>query len=519
MENNKKNIDNLFKEQLGSYTEAPPPAAWDALEKKLNNKPPVRGNGPGYRKLGYMAILLLFISASIVIARKITNESNSQYAATDEKITAAVQQTVAAVPPPTVETQQAPEATAVIEPTAKPVVPASTPTTAKAHTPTAQNNTQSKETTNNTQSKNNRLYTNKIPAKINTSSVTSPRTPSALATNTVYQAQPATSGPAIPNQEPETAKETAAEKVVPNADNKTTTTPPEVKKDTVKKLEPAKVDLTIEPKKKQKTKPNFQRFEAGIKGGYERGFDNDAATKVLASPYLAYHLTPKVALMLQPAIKGAKVNTRRIGTAQDYYKVNNDAVTSFVDSTPVYIPMGVGRFDTFWLRNYAYSQTHDSIVKANSIGGTYIELELPVMLKYNLTKKLSVYGGVNMAYSKLTGVTEQTYTSDPILKTGNAITLAHVKQPAPAAPAVNTAITYAGTSYASYSGPQYPNPGGDLFRLGYMVGFSYEFRKQWLFDGLVQQGMVKSNNQAGVNVNAPLSAPYIRLTLGYKLTK
>ena len=29
------NIDDLFKEELGVYTEAPPPMVWDALEKRL----------------------------------------------------------------------------------------------------------------------------------------------------------------------------------------------------------------------------------------------------------------------------------------------------------------------------------------------------------------------------------------------------------------------------------------------------------------------------------------------------
>ena len=52
-----------------------------------------------------------------------------------------------------------------------------------------------------------------------------------------------------------------------------------------------------------------------------------------------------------------------------------------------------------------------------------------------------------------------------------------------------------------------------------MLGFSYEFYKRWLFDALVQQSNVSPNIQAGYNVNTALSSPYLRFTLGYKLTK
>jgi len=63
---NKKKIDDLFKHELGSYSETPPPAVWDALEKRLD---PSRNPRGLYTKLGYVALLGILVVLSIVVAR------------------------------------------------------------------------------------------------------------------------------------------------------------------------------------------------------------------------------------------------------------------------------------------------------------------------------------------------------------------------------------------------------------------------------------------------------------------
>ena len=265
-----------------------------------------------------------------------------------------------------------------------------------------------------------------------------------------------------------------------------------------------------------KSKPVFDRFEMGIKAGYEKGFAFDAARKAIVSPYLQYNLSPKFSLMVQPSAKAAKVATRNIGNASSYYKVNNDGATALVESVPIYLPSGLG-YDTLWVNNYSYSQTHDSIVKSNTYGGTYVEADLPILLKYYIVPKFSVYGGVNIAYGKLTGVKEHTYTSDPIMQKGDSFTVTRQRVALPEPPALTSVIRYAGTPYSTYSGPQYPTNKGATLRLGYMVGFSYEFKDKWLVDGLVQQGMAKQDVQGGYNINKTLSAAYFRFTIGYKI--
>ncbi len=257
-----------------------------------------------------------------------------------------------------------------------------------------------------------------------------------------------------------------------------------------------------------------RKFEAGLKGGVETGFNARAANKLVVSPYLQYNLNDKFSLLTQPSVKVSHVNGEQVGDTKSYNDNSKGRLTE-TDSGAVYfvVPVGASSVvirDTLRKYNYAY----DSIVKSYSTGGTYVEVELPLLLQYKIGKGLSVYGGVNSVFSKYTSIKENTgnYTgifhTITILPAGSAAT-----QPNPAN------LHLPGTPISQYAGPSYPAQKGDLFRMGYMLGFSYEYKKRWLFDALVQQAMVKPNYEAGVNTNAPLAMPYFRLTLGYKLTK
>ncbi len=66
MEEQKNYIDNLFREGLGDYTESPPPAAWDAMEKRLAQ--------PARKRLPYQWLLLAFVSSAIVMGILVTKK-------------------------------------------------------------------------------------------------------------------------------------------------------------------------------------------------------------------------------------------------------------------------------------------------------------------------------------------------------------------------------------------------------------------------------------------------------------
>ena len=678
MEKNSKNIDQFFKEELGNYTEAPPPAAWDALEKKLHSNPP--GRVPSaFRRYGYIAILALLVSFSaVIVARKMAATPETQITQAQDNTTSAAMD-AAPIAEATTNTKSATHTSG--NPTTAneaEVVPQAAAKTETATTDEVNKTNAAKETVTATQQANNTTKT--LAATATTQAVTTDHKNTAAqstavankTTNTVKAAKPVAavknntssaqhavtnttkrvpgpsnalsrkaSGNETARVKPEEASAEApvADQTVPQAHahtrlpittaaidqaasigsprnglisgsmanhgpaetlaeeestmNPATTTGAKKLPAGAKKTAPATtagkpaapkqqeeieglntalkhigigssaapmngknvpqlntpvynnalnapyenkyseggVQLAATPAKKQensgfvlppsvkdvpKSKPVFDRFELGIKAGYEKGFAFDAARKAIVSPYLQYNLSTKFSLMVQPSVKAAKVATRNIGSESSYYTVNNDGATALVESVPMYVPSGLG-FDTLWVNNYSYSQTHDSIVKSNTYGGTYVEADLPILIKYYIVPKFSVYGGVNIAYGKLTGVKEHTYTSDPIMQKGDSFTVTRQRVALPEPPALTSVIRYTGTPYSTYSGPQYPTNKGATLRLGYMIGFSYEFKDKWLIDGLVQQGMAKQDVQGGYNINKSLSAAYFRFTIGYRL--
>lgn len=264
-----------------------------------------------------------------------------------------------------------------------------------------------------------------------------------------------------------------------------------------------------------------KHFEAGVKGGYETGINRMAANKFVVSPYIQYNLGDKFAIMAQPSVKVSHLGNIGMGSPKSYIKTLSGSHSGVIDSG-IFIWYGSSGGIAYTieeeLRKYNYTEQYDSIVKSNSLGRNYTEFEMPLLLKYKINKQLSVYGGVNIVYGKMIRIAENTYTSGPLTKSNVGVTIAPIGATAPTPPSVSSVIQFQDSLISTYKNP-YPSPSGDLFRLGYMLGFSYEFKKRWLFDVLVQQATAKTNNEGGMNTNAALSLPYFRFTIGYKLTK
>ncbi len=256
------------------------------------------------------------------------------------------------------------------------------------------------------------------------------------------------------------------------------------------------------------------KFEAGVKGGVETAFNGYGANKLVISPYLQYNLSDKFSLLTQPSFKASHVS--RHGAGQDAtYNDRSHGVYTQTDSGALYTVVYAGS-NAVTIRNTLrkYNFSYDSIVKSYATDYTYMEVELPLLLKYKIGKGFSVYGGANSVWSKYANLKEHTNTY-----TSTYHTLTVLPASSPATLPVTANLNLPGTPISKYNGPLYPEQKGSLLRFGYMLGISYEFKKKWMVDMLVQQAMVKPHNEAGINTNQPLSLPYIRFTLGYKLSK
>jgi hypothetical protein len=493
LKNYRKHIDDLFREKLGSYTETPPPDVWEDLSQRLDGLQPT----PGFpsRLLLHISMASLLLVLGISVVKKFSASSyspasavNSSPASTEEKnnavaITSATDQNSGEAGAGSAEKQEAANAPSTEDNSAVEAagtVAKQLPGNRVNHIAAAKNQPASRSGKHNNvpnahyASANNKTPLNQNNGDVENTASTAPAFNAPLQANTTVQTVPAV----LKKNIPLTAK---------------------TSKDLLKGR-PA----------------DLNRFEMGIKGGYEKGFSDGAAAKYVVSPYLQYNITRKISVMLQPAIKSATVNQVNIGAPQSSYQITGTKTPTHngKDST-VYNSGGTTSTPTTY-GNYTYSQTHDSMVRSYAYGGSYMEFELPVLLKYKVSKKFSLYGGVTLNYSKLLNINQNTFTKTGLTVTkdsmsGNAGSLSSAALP------TSSVIKYPGYTISESNGPLYVSPQGSMLRCGYMIGFSYEYSKRWLLDGSIEQSPVKSYLQGGNNLYAPFSATYFRLSIGYKI--
>ena len=530
MKNYKKHIDDFFREKLGNYAETPPADVWDNLDVRLDSlKPVVPGGATSYKWLWHMGMVSLITVLSVSITRKlIGTKADSANIASEQPAMEPVASATApdAAPTPVTEATATKQSTDAAEGGTN-ATEATGPTTAttpgKIHGATAQ---VEHNKDNAVQGRKAIAVTGSHLRDINKAG-TSALYASAAHTGPSAKTQPAdvynssNNIAATSSFEPSQKVTDPKEQFTAN----TNSAVPQAAKADVAVAEKMKTTLPAATKPKttdkapvqQKVRPSFNKWEAGIKGGYEGGFNNDAANKIVIAPYLQYNLSPKVAIMVHPAVKFAKSNTRSIGAGQSYTQVNNDGQVQQVGNTDTRETLEGTTIVTRYVTRFNYSQTHDSVVKTNTYGGAYVEYELPVLVKYKISPRSSVYGGVNVIYSQSKGVTEHTFTKAGIRTSID--TLLTTSAPSPTPPALNDVIKNDGTPYSNYNGPLYPTTSQNQVRLGAMVGFSYEYSKRLLFDALIQQNPGKTEMKGGYNINASRSATYFRVSVGYKLTK
>jgi hypothetical protein len=264
MKNDNINIDDLFKEELGSYTEAPPPAVWEALEKRIITAP--KGPVSPYRRIGYFALLLLLVaSLGVSVARVLSGYASSTtgnsavsrqpIAANQAVAPIAVNKTTGAAPAANNNNNAAPANTTRKENEAPGANSGNTTLTAANKVDPADHK---HATAKKTMAGNNKPKTVATEAPQN-EQVYNAATPTMPFKQSVTEANTTDKNPATPPAAPQ-------------------------KKEVAKTTEPVKNEI------KHHVTPHFDRFEIGLKGGIEKGFNDMGATKYLLSPYVALNL-------------------------------------------------------------------------------------------------------------------------------------------------------------------------------------------------------------------------------------
>lgn len=564
MKSNKKHIDDLFREKLGNYSEVPPADAWQDLDTKLDTLTPHVPTAP-VRWLTHVGMVSLIAVLSVSFVQKYYGKHTGA-ADVDAQQSDAANDVVAAQSHTNNTTTDA-AAMSNIQSTESAMAGNNNEISATTEA-TDQSRASAQHSSNNHHSNNNSTTTIAATNKGNTTDNEmeygddvsfSPNADKEYVNDGSHiydkkQEQPSgnawvnngfNSMPSQPSdasvqssmygnaasQDEVTTYNASANKYTDNTlqvdnynatenqliANSEITSNATAEHDEVPASQPTKTTKKATTSQLKATKPvrNFARWEAGVKSGYERGFDNVGATKFVIAPYLQYNISGRVAIMTQPAVKFAHAPTRVIGSPESYYQVNNDGkVTTKESFTSVKVEGGsVLEYNN---TRYNYTRSHDSIVKTNRTGGSYMEYELPVLMKYSISKKSSVYGGVNVVYSKLQQVKEHTYTQKGIVRSVDTLITAIGE---PIAPGINDILTHNGTPISDYNGPLYPVSSKQNVRMGAMLGFTYQYSKRLMLDALVQKNPAPVQSYNGYNINAPLSSTSFRITVGYKITK
>lgn len=260
-------------------------------------------------------------------------------------------------------------------------------------------------------------------------------------------------------------------------------------------------------KKTKKKGPRSSDFEGGVKLGYEVGAAAFTSGKFVASFYAQYNLDERLGLVIQPAIKIATTN-RKLETPQgNYYSVTRptDVVLYSIDS-----PIGGGGGKT---RSFAYSQTYDSMIASVVSQQKYAEIDLPLMLRYQLSKNFSVMGGINITLGKIINLNSSVRTISGLTLRDTISGITDTIAPAPASKFDHRSSV----PFSGYAAAEGLNAEHNPVRFGYTVSMSYVIRDRIMIDFLMQQTTSNLNYIPNREVRKLYSQPYMRFTVGYKL--
>ncbi len=506
MKNYRKHIDDFFREKLGNYTETPPPEVWEDLEKRLDGlQTPI--SGKPYRWMWHFAMVSLILLFGLSLIKK--SQADNSVLATAQYQPGATAKTTEPSANNEHNIDASSNAVAVESKTAQSGVPATNTENANQNQQKVNTEPVSRPKSGhfvaNTNLINNRQASNRNTKEVaryqvkNSASAlhktnktnntnesswnSSNKADNVAGTNDLLQAKKAdvkTEAPPLPKKEEKTAEQAKSEQ-----------------------------------KNSAKTKNSIcRKFEFGVKMGYETGMNNDAASKYAVAPYVYYKLGAKLAVGIQPAIKYASINSKQLNSV-NYYQIKSSSINQVGESDITTYIDGGTTYDIYKTK-YNYKQTHDSIVKTNTMSGSYIETELPVMLKYAVSQKLAVYGGLNVVYSQATTLTERTTTVSDIVKSADVVNESrNSAQPLP----IEQVISYTGQNTLSEYGGAIKHTTTNDIRMGFNAGVTYNLNKHWLVDAMIQKNQAKQDIKAGYDLNSALSATYLRLSIGYKLSK
>lgn len=474
MDERKVHIDEFFRRQMEGHAEMPPAAVWDALEKRLDEKP---GRKRPFPIWWFWAIAGLVVLSSAVIIAGYLNTPSQPVAVHTTTPPHAQRVTLATTDNKAQENNNYNNKTTQNTVTNSGyLTPQNTNniTNKNAYSATTQDNNNTQASANNSQPLHKQTITHATQGNIESpSAATDNQQPEPPRLRDKLRLLSATSfglefpilspvrpapgkvklpGTTIPRNDNETlaslpiaatdhslvqppAPEVALASNAPfnaslpgitNNDGDATDMPYAVPpQDTSKKkiqladTNKSILDETVYAVNTTKKKP--LPLSAGFKLGFTRGFDPVwNANKWVLAPYLEYQLPSNFSVMFQPAFLIGKANTGTFSNAdQVFYEIMNTTFDSIAYVTRGKIDSSVitpNPPDTVF-RTYRYGQVYDSIHVGYKVTNTQQwDAELPVMVKYKVNKTFAFIAGVSATYSSVLRTKEEVTRYEGLIK-------------------------------------------------------------------------------------------------------
>ena len=258
--------------------------------------------------------------------------------------------------------------------------------------------------------------------------------------------------------------------------------------------------LLITNNTKEKKKTDIQ---IGTKIGLEMGFGNYASDKITGAVYASLNLSDNLCLMIQPGIKVARLN-QTIDYGTKPYIANG--TKAYNDTLEAY-----GATHAQDLYYFHYYQVYDSVAVRRKTTTSYIGLETPILLKYAVSKRVSLLGGVTLDMSRIITVNETIVSSQQYQTSPSA------RYDLETQSEFNARLD---TVHFSHPSPYYTKlqqANSNPIRWGYMLGIDYNIKERIFLELMMTQTISSQTYIPDANVRNLYTQPYFRFSVGYRL--
>ncbi len=280
------------------------------------------------------------------------------------------------------------------------------------------------------------------------------------------------------------------------------------------------------------TKKKPLPIDAGIKLGFSRGFDRTwNADKWIIAPFVQYRMPANLSLIIQPSFQAGRARVGALANSdQVFYEIRSSNFDSLgrvsrgaIDSS-VLTPNPP---DTVF-RTYKYGQVYDSIHVGYRVTNTQMwDVELPLMLQYRVSKTFAFILGGSVAYSSVLQTKEEVSRYEGLTRSYQEVHnpqtffVTTQGQEPPAGPprkSFSDLFQYDTIPFSDYR-PRQVSTANNFFRYGFMVGASATFKERWMVELMLHKTGVDASAVPDKQLQKIYTQPYLRLMVGYKITK